>query len=101
MEQTMLQQVETIEALRAARKTLSGRVGLVTTMGALHEGHHSLVSAARAENDAVIATIFVNPMQFAPGEDFVAYPRSMEQDLAALEKAGAEIVFTPTPEVIY
>jgi pantoate--beta-alanine ligase len=101
MEQTMLQQVETIEALRAARKVLSGRVGLVTTMGALHEGHHSLVSAARAENDAVIATIFVNPMQFAPGEDFVAYPRRMEQDLAALEKAGAEIVFTPTPEVIY
>lgn len=97
----MVRQVSTVAELREARKALSGRVGLVPTMGALHDGHRALVTAARAENDAVIATIFVNPMQFAAGEDLTTYPRSMEQDLAALEAAGVELVFTPTPDVIY
>lgn len=97
----MVRQVSTVAELREARQALSGRVGLVPTMGALHDGHRALVAAACAENDAVIATIFVNPMQFAAGEDLTTYPRSMEQDLAALEAAGVELVFTPTPDVIY
>lgn len=97
----MVRQVSTVAELREARKALNGRVGLVPTMGALHDGHRALVAAACAENDAVIATIFVNPMQFAAGEDLTTYPRSMEQDLAALEAAGVELVFTPTPDVIY
>lgn len=97
----MVRQVSTVAELREARKALKGRVGLVPTMGALHDGHRALVAAACAENDAVIATIFVNPMQFAAGEDLTTYPRSMEQDLARLEAAGVELVFTPTPDVVY
>ncbi|MEP7290906.1 MAG: pantoate--beta-alanine ligase [Chloroflexota bacterium] len=93
--------VETIEALKAARAKLSGRVGLVTTMGALHDGHRALMETARAENDAVIATIFVNPTQFAPGEDYNAYPRDLARDLEMMERAGVDVVFTPTPDLMY
>ncbi len=70
-------------------------------MGALHAGHMSLVEAARAENRFVIATIFVNPTQFEPGTDLNQYPRDLPRDLAILEAAGCDLVFTPTPEVVY
>lgn len=96
-----MQIVETIAGLRAARSDLPGRVGLVPTMGYLHEGHLALVEAARAASDSVIATIFVNPTQFAAGEDLSTYPRDMPRDSQLLEEAGVDLVFTPTPELMY
>lgn len=84
-------------ALRAARRS----IGLVPTMGALHEGHLSLVRAARAASDAVVATIFVNPTQFAPGEDFAKYPRTFETDSALLEAEAVDVVFAPDAAEIY
>jgi pantoate--beta-alanine ligase len=70
-------------------------------MGYLHEGHLSLARRARADNASVVATIFVNPTQFSPGEDLTSYPRDLEGDLAKLESAGVDLVWHPTPEVVY
>jgi pantoate--beta-alanine ligase len=83
--------------LREGKKTL----GLVPTMGALHDGHLSLVAQAGAQCDAVMATIFVNPLQFGPKEDFSKYPRTLDDDIAKLDKAGAAYVYTPANDVVY
>jgi pantoate--beta-alanine ligase len=95
---------DTIEDMRAAcRAARRGgkRLGFVPTMGALHEGHLSLVRAARASCDAVAASIFVNPMQFGPNEDLAKYPRSFERDRELLEKEGVELLFAPSVEEMY
>jgi pantoate--beta-alanine ligase len=92
--------VETIGAMREARARFAG-LGLVPTMGFLHEGHLSLVRRAKAECGAAAVTIFVNPTQFAPSEDFGRYPRDLPRDLALLDKAGADLVFTPPPAEMY
>jgi pantoate--beta-alanine ligase len=94
----------TIEDMRAAcRAVRSGgrRLGFVPTMGALHEGHLSLVRAAKTSCDAVAASIFVNPLQFGPTEDLAKYPRSFEHDRELLEKEGVDLLFAPSVEEMY
>ncbi|MCX7515301.1 pantoate--beta-alanine ligase [Frateuria sp. STR12] len=76
-------------------------VGFVPTMGNLHEGHHSLIKLARARADRVVASVFVNPTQFGPGEDFERYPRTLAQDQAGLAEMGCDLLFAPDPATIY
>ena len=96
--------VETIAEVRAQVKEWRAQglsVGLVPTMGYLHEGHKSLIDRAVAENDKVVVSVFVNPMQFGVGEDLESYPRDMERDSALCENAGAALIFHPQPEEMY
>jgi pantoate--beta-alanine ligase len=93
--------VEDRPTLADARDKLTGRVAVVMTMGALHDGHAALLRAARSDADHVLCTIFVNPLQFGPDEDFDRYPRTFDADLAVCAAHGVDVVFAPTREVVY
>lgn len=95
--QTLITNTATTQATNACPRPL----GLVPTMGALHEGHLALVRRARVENETVAVSIFVNPAQFGANEDLSTYPRDMERDLALLEAEGVDLVYAPSPEEVY
>lgn len=93
--------VRTRDELRAALAGCATPRAVVMTMGALHEGHAALLGAARSRAATLVATIFVNPLQFAPGEDLDRYPRTLEADLEMCAREGVDLVFAPTPDVVY
>jgi pantoate--beta-alanine ligase len=93
--------VHTREEFFAARAELAPQVGLVPTMGALHAGHEALLTTARAECTSLVATVFVNPMQFGPTEDLSRYPRTLDADIAMCEKAGVDVIWAPSVEDVY
>jgi pantoate--beta-alanine ligase len=93
--------LDTVDGFRREVSKLERPLGLVPTMGALHAGHMSLVERARAESATLAVSVFVNPSQFGPAEDYATYPRDTEADLARLESAGADLVFAPATEEMY
>lgn len=100
----MLEVLRSLEALRARIgdwKRAGLRIGFVPTMGNLHAGHHSLVELARTSADRVVASVFVNPTQFGPNEDFARYPRTADADAAGLELAGCDVLWLPSVEAMY
>src|SRR4029079_5236973 len=93
--------MRTIRSIDELRAAAAGEIGLVPTMGALHDGHRSLFRAARAENDLVVASLFVNPAQFGEEADLAAYPRDEERDAGIAAECGVDILFAPTVDELY
>lgn len=96
-----LKVISTKKELKSYLKSLCGTIGLVPTMGALHNGHKSLIEAANKENDFVVVSVFVNPTQFGPNEDYDKYPRTLDKDVELAKEGGADIIFTPSPKEMY
>ena len=97
----MLNLIEEMDTMKEVRQKLRGKVGFVPTMGYLHAGHMELVRRARAENKTVVVSIYVNPIQFGPKEDFKSYPRDFDRDMSMLSDADTDIVFAPMDEEMY
>ena len=97
----MVHSIEVLQRMLNRNERMGRTVGFVPTMGFLHEGHLALVEQARAQNDLVVMSIFVNPAQFGPGEDFEAYPRDAFRDARLASETGVDILFMPTPEEMY
>jgi pantoate--beta-alanine ligase len=96
-----LRVIGSVAEMHEVRRSLAGSVGLVPTMGFLHEGHLSLVRACRSENEHTVVSVFVNPTQFGPTEDFTTYPRDVERDLALLRAEAVDFVYAPTSAEMY
>lgn len=96
-----LKVISTKKELKSYLKSLNGTIGLVPTMGALHSGHKSLIEAANKENDIVVVSVFVNPTQFGPNEDYDKYPRTLDKDVELAKEGGADVVFAPSPREMY
>lgn len=101
MQFTIARDMESLQEALGGLLRAGKRLALVPTMGALHAGHSSLIELAKNEADAVVTSIFVNPKQFAPNEDFDKYPRSLEADIEVIRKAGGSIVYAPSSEDLY
>src|SRR5690349_16242427 len=93
--------IHSIQDLRRWRRSERGSVGFVPTMGALHEGHATLLRELRPQCDVSVLSIFVNPTQFGPTEDLARYPRKWESDLALAEREGVDVIFAPSPSEMY
>ena len=101
MRMKVLAEIGKISSVITSLKSSDKRIGFVPTMGALHEGHLSLIRASRASNDVTVVSIFVNPTQFDKKEDFLKYPKSLDKDLELLKQAGCDLVFTPASKNLY
>ena len=97
----IIKQVQQMQKLAEQTRTEGLKIGLVPTMGFLHQGHLSLIRLAREEADFVVVSIFVNPTQFGPGEDYQAYPRDLQRDCQLIGQSGGDVVFVPSPEEMY
>ncbi|HOV26775.1 MAG TPA: pantoate--beta-alanine ligase [Pseudobacteroides sp.] len=97
----VIEKIKDLKAIIRSQKSSGKTIGLVPTMGYLHDGHLSLVKASRDENDFTIMSIFVNPTQFGPNEDFDSYPRDMERDTKLAEAAGVDVIFAPSKDEMY